>query len=317
MNFQRILNIFILTIACMFFAAFFTASIAQEQAHEMMHATHSIDTAQSEASFEIDEVLLGNDKTVVGISSLIEGKLSFDMNDPQAAQVGMIKIDARDFTTDDNRRTGAIQNRILNTKTDGNEFITFEPTSIEGLPENVAVGDSLNLNITGNLMISGTTLESVFAVKLTIASETELQGQASATILHKDFGLSIPKVPLVAKVNEDVLLSFNFVATAVASEAVIDSATVSGLATCPDTIMIENFTFSPAACQVKVGTSITFKNVDSAPHTATSLAGEAASFDTGRLAGGESASIVFDTAASIAYRCDIHTSMVANIEVVN
>ena len=308
---------FILSSVTMLSTALFSIAIAQEQTHDMLHATHSIVSEESEASFSIDEILLGNDKTVVGTTSMVEGDISFDLANPQAAQLGTIMIDARDLTTDDRRRNGAIQNRILNTSTAGNEFISFAATTIEGMPEAVAVGDSIEVSITGDLTISGVTLERTFLTQLSIVSETELSGSATTTILHKDFGLSIPKVPVVARVNEDLTLSFNFVARAnPPAPAESAESTESSLPTCPATILIENFAFSPAACQVKVGTSITFKNVDGAPHTATSLSGEAIQFDTGRLAGGAEGSITFDTVGSIAYRCDVHPSMLASITVV-
>lgn len=183
------------------------------EAMEEMIATHTIGEG-SQASFSIFEVLLGNDKTVIGTTSLVTGDLSFDLENPQAAQIGLISIDARDLTTDDSRRNGAIQRRVLNTSQAGNEFITFEATSIEGLPESVAVGDSFELQVTGNLTIVGTTLEEVFTVNVTVNSETELQGVGTATIMYKDYGISIPQVRIVASVADELPLEIAFVAGA-------------------------------------------------------------------------------------------------------
>ena len=167
----------------------------------------------SEARFYIDEVLLGNDKTVEGISTDVTGEVSFDLSNPQAASIGTITINAREFLTDDNRRNGAIQRRVLNSNQDEFQFITFAPTSIAGLPEAAAVGDSFDVQITGDLSIKETTLEVIFETSVRVISETELQGLGTTIIKHKDFGLSIPNVPIVASVEEDVRLEIAFTAT--------------------------------------------------------------------------------------------------------
>lgn len=167
----------------------------------------------SEARFYIDEVLLGRDKTVEGITPDVTGEISFDLANPQAASVGTITINARTLETDDSRRTGQLQRRILESNSDEFQFITFTSTSITGLPEAAAVGDSFDIQMTGDLSIKGTTLEAIFAVSVTVSSETQLEGLGSTTILYKDFGVSIPSVPLVASVEDEVILEIAFVAT--------------------------------------------------------------------------------------------------------
>jgi polyisoprenoid-binding protein YceI len=168
----------------------------------------------SEVRFYIDEVLLGNDKTVIGTTPGVTGDIQFDLANPLATTVGIITVDASQLATDDNRRNGQIQNRILESSSEEFKFITFEPTSITGLPEAVAVGDTFNVQMTGNLTIRGATVEETFEVAVTVVSETELQGLGSTTILHADYGLSIPRVPMVASVEDDVKLEIAFTAVA-------------------------------------------------------------------------------------------------------
>lgn len=72
-------------------------------------------------------------------------------------------------------------------------------------------------------------------------------------------------------------------------------------------ITIRNYAYSPASIRVKTGTSITWMNQDSVPHTATSTAGQG--FDTGILAQGESATIVIDTPGTYDYICSVHPAM--------
>lgn len=85
------------------------------------------------------------------------------------------------------------------------------------------------------------------------------------------------------------------------------------LADCPSTILIKAFRFEPADCKVKLGTTLTFVNEDSVPHTATALFNAPVLFDTGELARNASASIRFDRAATIPYHCEIHPSMMGMI----
>jgi polyisoprenoid-binding protein YceI len=168
----------------------------------------------SQARFYINEVLFGSDKTVEGITPDVAGEIQFDMASPSTATVGTITINARTLTTDDNRRNGQIQNRILQSAEDQYQYITFEPTSITGLPETVAVGDTFNVQMTGNLTIRGVTLEKTFDVAVTVASESQLAGLGTTTITHQEFDLSIPSVPIVASVEDDVRLEIEFNAVA-------------------------------------------------------------------------------------------------------
>ena len=166
----------------------------------------------SEARFYINEVLLGNDKTVIGTTTQVTGDIQFDLANPASATVGTISVNARELSTDDNRRNNQIKNRILESTKDEFQFITFEPTTISGLPESVAIGDTLNVQMTGNLTIHGVTQEQIFEVAITVVSETELQGLGSTTILHQDYELSIPSVPMVARVEDEVKLEIAFTA---------------------------------------------------------------------------------------------------------
>lgn len=163
------------------------------------------------ARFFIDEVLFGRDKTVEGITPLVTGEVTFDLANPQAAQISVISIDARDFTTDDNQRNNQVRGRILRANQDDTRFITFEPISLNGLPEQVTVGDTFTFDIIGNLTIAGFTREETFITTVTVMDENRLEGSASTTVRHADYNLTIPSVPFVARVEDDVILEIVFV----------------------------------------------------------------------------------------------------------
>lgn len=174
----------------------------------------TIDQSQSAARFTLDEELMGAPKTVVGSTNLVEGSLTIDPADLAQTTVGPIQIDARGFATDSTRRDGAIQRFVLGSNSDANRYIVFTPTAITGFPATVSVGDTFTLQITGDLTISGVTKTVTFTTNITVTSATQVSGLASAKILRSDFNLSIPSVPMVANVTDEVLLEFQFIANA-------------------------------------------------------------------------------------------------------
>jgi polyisoprenoid-binding protein YceI len=174
--------------------------------------TFNIVPESSEARFTIDEVLMGNDKTVVGTTSDVTGEIMVDPANPAAAQIGAITINARDLTTDDSRRTGQLQRNILKSGQDAYQYITFTPTSVDGLPDTVTVGEPFTFQVTGDLTILDTTKPVTFDMTVTPTSETELTGSGTARVLYADYGISIPSVPFVADVSDEVGLEIDFTA---------------------------------------------------------------------------------------------------------
>lgn len=75
------------------------------------------------------------------------------------------------------------------------------------------------------------------------------------------------------------------------------------------------YAFSPATITIKVGTTVTWTNMTSAPHTVTSDDGK--SFDSGIsnpiTASGGTFSHTFMTAGTFAYHCQFHPFMKATI----
>src|ERR1700761_543630 len=75
---------------------------------------------------------------------------------------------------------------------------------------------------------------------------------------------------------------------------------------------IQNFAFSPATINIKTGSTVTWTNMDSAPHTVTSLTG---AFDSGSIATNGTFKFQFNTPGTYVYHCTIH-SMMANATIV-
>jgi len=78
-------------------------------------------------------------------------------------------------------------------------------------------------------------------------------------------------------------------------------------------VTISNFTFSPAAITVKVGTSVTWTNQDSAGHT---VVGDSEGGPSSSLLNqGQSYSFTFNTVGTFPYHCGVHPSMVGSVTV--
>ena len=174
--------------------------------------TYQISSTDSTVTFALDEELMGQPKTVVGTTNQVAGEIAVNLADLSTAQVGVIQINARGLTTDNNMRTRTMQNRIL--ETGEFEFITFTPTLVNGLPASAVVGESVSFTISGDLTIRDITQPVVFNVTATVVSETQLSGTATAIVNRGDFDLQIPSVPNVANVEEEVELTIEFIANA-------------------------------------------------------------------------------------------------------
>ncbi len=181
--------------------------------------TYEIVPEESEARFMIDEVLLGNPKTVVGRTNQVSGEIVLDMQNPQAVEVGSIQVNARELTTDDSFRNRALRRQILDSAQDEYQFITFTPTEIEGLEDAaVELETAQTFSLTGELQIRDIVQMVTFEMMVTAVSETELHGFGEAVVLRSDYDLQIPSVPGVANVSDEVMLEIEFVAKATIDE---------------------------------------------------------------------------------------------------
>lgn len=79
-----------------------------------------------------------------------------------------------------------------------------------------------------------------------------------------------------------------------------------------NTVAIQNFTFSPAAVTVKVGTTVTWTNQDQDPHTVSAMSGP---FHSPALNTGQSYRYTFTTPGTFQYLCTIHPFMTATVVV--
>jgi amicyanin len=80
-----------------------------------------------------------------------------------------------------------------------------------------------------------------------------------------------------------------------------------------NTVTIQNFAFQPANLQVKVGTTVTWTNQDTAPHTVTFR--DSGMTGSAILQKGQSFSYTFNKVGTFAYYCQVHPGMTAQVVV--
>jgi len=80
----------------------------------------------------------------------------------------------------------------------------------------------------------------------------------------------------------------------------------------PTRIVVKNFMFQPTSLTVKVGSTVTWTNMDEEPHTVVSSSGL---FRSNGLDTKDSFSFKFDKAGTYTFVCSIHPQMVGKIVV--
>lgn len=169
--------------------------------------------SESQATFTLLEDLRGVRTTVVGVTSEVGGSIMVDMRDPAASSIGAIIINARTLETDNNFRNRAIRSQILRSAQDEFEFIIFEPRQLSNFSADTAsVGDTISFDVSGDLTVADVTRAEIFSVEVTLDSEDQISGRATVQVLRGDYGLTIPDVPGVANVTDEVDLALDFVA---------------------------------------------------------------------------------------------------------
>lgn len=177
--------------------------------------TFTIVPEDSEARFIINEILSGNEKTVYGTTTAVEGAISVDYEKPAGVSMSVIRVDLSTLATDNNFRNRALHTAILQTGNDDFRYASFEAAGFSGLPESVVIGQAFNFQISGTLTIHGVSKGVTFEATVTPVSETRLEGLAALVVVYEDFDVRILRLPdQVASVEDTAALELAFVAEA-------------------------------------------------------------------------------------------------------
>ncbi len=174
--------------------------------------TYRVASSDSKVQFAIKETLNGKPFTAVGTTNQISGDVSIkDADTKPVITMGTIKVDARTFKTDSEKRDGAVNRFILKTETAGNEYVTFTPTNVINPTTPIIDGKAFIFTTTGNLTISGVTKPATLTITATKTGDS-LSATMKGTIKRSDYNLTIPNIPFVANVSDSFDVSGTIVA---------------------------------------------------------------------------------------------------------
>jgi plastocyanin len=97
------------------------------------------------------------------------------------------------------------------------------------------------------------------------------------------------------------------------SDGAADSSSAGSASGVAKTVTIKDYLYKPASITVPKGTTVTFANRDSTPHTATSK--QSGVFESGSIHTGKSAAVTLEESGSFAYYCLFHPFMKGTIVV--
>ena len=172
-----------------------------------------IDPAQSSAQYAVNEVFLQENRPyhAVGTTNVVSGTFVVSTEGVPAGKVTKIQIDLRTLQSDSGRRDNAIRERWLESNT--YPYAEFVSTNALNLPDSYQAGSQVSFNLVGDMTVHGVTKSVEWLVDGTLTGDT-LQGQATTTINMSDFGITAPNIANMIKVEDEVELKVQFVATA-------------------------------------------------------------------------------------------------------
>jgi polyisoprenoid-binding protein YceI len=165
--------------------------------------------AGTEARYVVRELLAANtiENDVVGKTTAVTGTVTLDAASRVISDGSRIVIDLTTLKTDKDRRDGYVQRRTLKTAEHPNAVLVVR--EMKGLPSTLPTTGSLSVTLVGDLTLVGVTRPTTWTVKAT-ASAQGLTGTAKTSFLFSEFGIDVPKVPVVARVDDPITLELDF-----------------------------------------------------------------------------------------------------------
>lgn len=149
--------------------------------------------------------------TAVAATPLVEGEIAVELSEPPSAQVVTMTVDLRGLDSGEPSRDEKLADRWL--VTNQFPFAYFVSTEIRNAPASYTEGAEANFTLAGKLTIREITRPMVFEVRATLDDQT-LTGHAEGHILMSDFGIEPPNIFDFVVVEDEVLITMDFVARA-------------------------------------------------------------------------------------------------------
>ncbi|MFB5083233.1 YceI family protein [Symbiobacterium thermophilum] len=167
-----------------------------------------VDTAQSQASYAVDETFLGQrlDVTAVGRTSALSGAIVLQDG---VIQPSTVEVDLTTLRSDQSRRDNQVQ-RVLDTR--NHPKAVFRIQGAEGDPV-LTEGQEVPIRLTGTMTIKGVDRPLTFEGTAKLAGGV-LTLTAQTTFAMTDFGVDPPNIANFVAVEDEVTVSVTFVGQA-------------------------------------------------------------------------------------------------------
>ncbi len=167
---------------------------------------------ESKASYAVDETFLNQNNrlvTAVGVTTIINGEIRLDPQNPANTSVGEITVDISALTSDSARRDNAIRRDWL--ESSKYPLAKFVPTAYEGLPDSYQIGQELTFKMTGDMTVRDTTIPVTWDVVARYDGR-QLVGRATTQIKMSSFNFTAPNIAGILRAEDDAKLTLEFVA---------------------------------------------------------------------------------------------------------
>ncbi|MBI3969751.1 MAG: YceI family protein [Chloroflexi bacterium] len=166
---------------------------------------------ESKATFRVREQLAGISfpSDAVGTTGAVTGQLVLQPDGSIVADVSKVSVDLRDLKTDDARRDNYIKRTTI--QVDRFPTAEFVPTKADGLPSPLPASGEHSFTLTGLMTLHGVQKELTRDVKAKREGPS-LTGTATTSFTFGDFGMAIPRVPLVLSIVDEIRLEVDLVA---------------------------------------------------------------------------------------------------------
>jgi polyisoprenoid-binding protein YceI len=161
-------------------------------------------------SYGVQETLAGRTLNyAIGVTNQVSGTINLDVENPAASQVSPITVNIQSFDSDNFLRDERIQWQFLESARF--PIATFTATELRGLPNTYRPGETVEFEMVGELLVRETTVPVVFAVTAALV-DGRLTGTAITQVRMSDFGFDPPRVANLIATENEVDITFDFVA---------------------------------------------------------------------------------------------------------
>ncbi|MCS7235277.1 MAG: YceI family protein [Armatimonadota bacterium] len=166
--------------------------------------------AESEARYRVGEVFLGDNRfnVAVGRTRAVEGEILVNRRNPAASRVS-VTVDLSTLESDSQRRDNAIRQRWL--ESSRYPKARFVSTEIRGAPASYREGQTVELQLVGNLTVREVTRRVTWQATVRL-SGNELRAQAATTVRMTDFGFDPPSILGFVRAEDEAKLELDLVA---------------------------------------------------------------------------------------------------------